>query len=174
MSYRDHIISFSLPVGVLIVIPSCLIVLSNDYFIGWGFSPAIDVFLFFLGFLLIALGVDLLINCIRLFSIIGKGTLAPWSPTKHLVVSGMYRHTRNPMILGVLIALLGESILLSSFPIFIWFLLALIINHIYFIKSEEPGLVARFGDEYRIYMQHVPRWIPRRTPWYPEYEQDDN
>ncbi len=174
MSYRDHIISFSLPFGVLIVIPSCLLVFSNDYIFGWGFDPIIELLLSSLGFILITYGVFLLIICIRIFSRIGEGTLAPWAPTKNLVVSRLYRRTRNPMISGVLIALLGESILFSSFPIFVWFILALIGNHIYFIKSEEPGLLARFGDEYRIYMEHVPRWIPRRTPWYPEYTQDDN
>jgi protein-S-isoprenylcysteine O-methyltransferase Ste14 len=109
-----------------------------------------------------------------MFSRIGEGTLAPWAPTKHIVVTGLYRHVRNPMISGVLIALLGEAILFSSFSIFLWFILASIVNHVYFIKSEEPGLLARFGDEYRVYWENVPRWIPRRTPWYPEYNQEDD
>jgi protein-S-isoprenylcysteine O-methyltransferase Ste14 len=158
---------------VLIVVPSCLIAFFNDHFLGWGFDPIINIFLLLLGFSLILSGVILLTICIRMFSRIGKGTLAPWAPTQNLVVSGLYRRTRNPMIFGVLIVLLGESILFSSFSIFIWFILALIINHIYFIKSEEPGLLARFGDEFRIYMENVPRWIPRRTPWYLEYKQED-
>jgi protein-S-isoprenylcysteine O-methyltransferase Ste14 len=42
------------------------------------------------------------------------------------------------------------------------------INHVYFLVSEEPGLVKRFGAEYREYAQHVPRWIPRITSWRPE------
>jgi protein-S-isoprenylcysteine O-methyltransferase Ste14 len=173
-SYRDYIGSFSLPFGVLIVIPACLIVLSNDYFIAWGLDPIIDVLLALLGLTLIISGVALLIKCIQMFSRIGKGTLAPWAPTKHLVVSGLYRRNRNPMISGVLLALLGESILFSSISIFIWFVLALIVNHVYFIKSEEPGLLARFGDDYQIYMENVPRWIPRRTPWYPDYKKEED
>ena len=40
-----------------------------------------------------------------------------------------------------------------------------VVNHAYFIVSEEPGLEKRFGDDYRRYKQHVPRWLPRRTPW---------
>ncbi|MHA2314349.1 MAG: methyltransferase family protein [Candidatus Hermodarchaeia archaeon] len=38
-------------------------------------------------------------------------------------------------------------------------------NHIWFIKREEPDLERRFGDEYRQYKRNVPRWIPRRSPW---------
>ena len=174
MSYRDHICSFSLPFTVLILVPACLIALSNDYLLGWGFVLFIEIFLFFLGLFLISFGAVLLITCVRLFSRIGEGTLAPWVPTKKLVISGPYQVVRNPMISGVLFILLGESILLSSLSIFIWFILASLVNHIYFIKSEEPGLLARFGDEYRIYMENVPRWIPRRTPWYIEYMQDEN
>ena len=173
MSYRDHIGSFSLPLATLIVAPACLIVFSNDYTVWWGLDPIFDILLFTLGFFLILSGFTLLIICIRMFSSIGKGTLAPWAPTQNLVVSGLYRHTRNPMISGVLIVLLGESILLSSFSIFIWFIVALVVNHVYFIKSEEPGLLERFGDEYPIYIERVPRWIPRRTPWYPEFKQED-
>ncbi|MFW9959314.1 MAG: hypothetical protein ACFFCT_14700, partial [Candidatus Odinarchaeota archaeon] len=61
-----------------------------------------------------------------------------------------------------------------SLSIFAWFVLSLIGNHIYFIMSEEPGLLARFGNEYRLYMANVPRWIPRRTPWYQEGQQEKN
>jgi len=150
MSYRDHVGSFSLPFMVLILIPWILIVISNDYILAWGFNPTIDILLSLLGLTLIISGVVLLIKCVRMFSIIGKGTLAPWAPTKNLVVGGLYRHTRNPMISGVLIALLGESILFSSLSIFAWFVLSLIGNHIYFIMSEEPSLLARFGNEYQL------------------------
>lgn len=55
---------------------------------------------------------------------IGKGTLAPWSPTRKLVIGSMYGHVRNPMIMGVLIVLTGEAIsIMSSLPINTLFLL---------------------------------------------------
>jgi protein-S-isoprenylcysteine O-methyltransferase Ste14 len=100
-----------------------------------------------------------------MFSNIGEGTLAPWAPTQKLVVVGIYRYMRNPMITGVLFALLGEWIVLSNYALFLWFLFFFLGNHVYFIKSEEPGLVARFGEEYELYRENVPRWLPRRTPW---------
>jgi protein-S-isoprenylcysteine O-methyltransferase Ste14 len=38
-------------------------------------------------------------------------------------------------------------------------------NLLYIPRSEEPGLERRFGDDYRRYKQHVPRWLPRWRPW---------
>ena len=48
----------------------------------------------------------------------GKGTLAPWELTQSLVVEGVYRHVRTPMISGVILVLLGESMLTASLPVF--------------------------------------------------------
>jgi len=43
----------------------------------------------------------------------------------------------------------------------------LFINAIYIPLLEEPGLVRRFGADYETYRRHVPRWIPRLSPWNP-------
>jgi protein-S-isoprenylcysteine O-methyltransferase Ste14 len=48
-----------------------------------------------------------------------------------------------------------------------WAILVFIINTVYFIFSEEPGLQKRFGEEYVEYKKNVPRWIPRLKPWKP-------
>jgi protein-S-isoprenylcysteine O-methyltransferase Ste14 len=90
---------------------------------------------------------------------------APWDPTQKLVVHGVYRHVRNPMITGVCSLLLGEAILFGSLPLLAWFLAVVVANLIYMPLFEEPGLDRRFGDDYRLYKHHVPRWIPRLTPW---------
>lgn len=174
MSRRDHPFSFVLPFVVLIIIPAFLLILSTDCSLAWEFDPVINILLMVVGFALMFSGVALLVVCIRLLSRIGQGTLAPWAPTQKIVVEGPYRRTRSPMLSGVLIVLLGESILFSSLSIFFWFALAWAMNHIYFIKSEEPALLARFGDDFRLYMENVPRWIPRRTPWCPEANHEGN
>jgi protein-S-isoprenylcysteine O-methyltransferase Ste14 len=102
---------------------------------------------------------------IRLFATVGKGTLAPWEPSQRLVVQGVYRRVRNPMISGVRFVLLGESALTASVSLFRSFTLFAVINAIYIPILEEPNLVTRFGDEYRTYERNVPRWIPRLAAW---------
>jgi protein-S-isoprenylcysteine O-methyltransferase Ste14 len=119
------------------------------------------------GLLVMLLGLFVMGETILTFIRIGKGTLAPWSPTHKLIIGGMYAYVRNPMILGVITVLMGESLTLSSLRIMIWGVLVFLINTLYFVLSEEPGLERRFGEEYREYKSEVPRWIPRRTPWRP-------
>jgi protein-S-isoprenylcysteine O-methyltransferase Ste14 len=55
--------------------------------------------------------------------------------------------------------------LFRSYNLLAWLIVFLLINHIYFVLVEEPGLAKRFGEEYEIYKQNVPRWLPRLTPW---------
>lgn len=69
------------------------------------------------------------------------------------------------MISGVLIILLGESVLLGSLAILAWALLFFLVNIVYFKLSEEPGLLERFGEEYKNYRSNVPMWLPRTKPW---------
>jgi protein-S-isoprenylcysteine O-methyltransferase Ste14 len=105
-------------------------------------------------------GAALFAWCVALFARVGKGTLAPWDPTRRLVAVGPYRHVRNPMISGVAFVLLGESLVLRSPRLGLWLLLFLAINQAWFLFVEEPGLERRFGDEYLRYRTAVPRWIP--------------
>jgi protein-S-isoprenylcysteine O-methyltransferase Ste14 len=102
---------------------------------------------------------------VLLFARVGRGTLAPWDPTRRLVIVGPYRHVRNPMITGVGSMLAGEMLYSHSPRIAAWLLLFVAINHAYFLLLEEPGLAVRFGEEYERYRLNVPRWLPRRTGW---------
>ena len=85
-----------------------------------------------LGYLLFLGGAFLFVQSIRLFIQIGKGTLAPWDPTRKLVVKSLYRYMRNPMITGVLTILLAEALLLKSTPILIWAVFFFLLNTVYF------------------------------------------
>ncbi|MHA2003749.1 MAG: methyltransferase family protein [Candidatus Thorarchaeota archaeon] len=164
MSRKAHAQSFMLPITVTILVPLLILALTS-WMPSWLLIFPLNYLTVALSILSIVGGLFLLGSTIRMFARIGRGTLAPWDPTQKLVVHGIYRYVRNPMITGVLLILLGESILFGSVWIYMWFLFFLIGNHFYFIKSEEPGLVRKFGDEYVRYAQNVPRWIPRRTPW---------
>ena len=152
----NQIVSFILPVTVLVIVP--LWIEKNRTLYGGSHL--------FLGLTLILAGLIIMVSTISSFIRIGKGTLAPWSPTKRFVVTGLYRYVRNPMIFGVLTALLGEALSLWSKNILIWAGTFLIINTIYFIIYEEPDLENKFGAEYREYKKHVSRWLPRLTPFY--------
>jgi protein-S-isoprenylcysteine O-methyltransferase Ste14 len=163
-SFTSQLKSFILPFTVLLIIPGAIL-WPSGFGIGWGLGLPWDMVVELAGAAILGTGLYLLVLCIKLFIDIGRGTLAPWSPTKKLVVTGPYRYTRNPMISAVSLALLGEAIVFGSTGIFIELILFLAINHIYFILSEEPGLEKRFGESYRIYKKNVPRWIPRLRPW---------
>jgi protein-S-isoprenylcysteine O-methyltransferase Ste14 len=110
-------------------------------------------------------GFGLFAWCISLFARVGQGTLAPWDPTSRLVAVGPYRYVRNPMISGVVTMLIGEALLHGSRVIAIWAATFIVINQVYFVLLEEPGLERRFGAAYLEYKSAVPRWIPRATPW---------
>jgi protein-S-isoprenylcysteine O-methyltransferase Ste14 len=154
-----------LPTMAILVIPTTLLLVTRGINLGWFLSFPLNIIPTVVGCALIGIGLFLLAKTIQLFAKIGEGTLAPWDPPKNLVVRGIYRHTRNPMILGVLIILLGEAVVFGSIFLFLWFLLFLIVNHIYIVKSEEPALIRRFKEDYLLYLKHVPRWIPRLKPW---------
>lgn len=160
----------ALPFVVLVVVPALLVTQTRSAAPGWTLPFPLNLLPVVLGIALIACGLTLLILTIRLFMTVGQGTLAPWDATQRLVVRGVYRHVRNPMISGVLCVLMGEAALLGSLPMLAWALLAIGVNVVYMPLVEEPGLQARFGDDYATYACHVPRWIPRRSAWLPESE----
>lgn len=153
------------PFMVVFVIPFCIVYFSEPVYIDGGHLPVWPNYIgpaIFLG------GFVLFIASVRLFILVGNGTLAPWNPTKKLVIRGLYRHMRNPMILGVVTMLLAEALFFFSYPLLCWALFFFLLNHLYFVISEEPGLAKRFGEEYLEYKQNVPRWLPRIKAWRPE------
>ncbi len=90
-----------------------------------------------------------------------KTTLNPMKPANanELVLDGLYKMTRNPMYLGMLMALVGWWIYLGSLsplfmlPVFVWLLT------VQQIIPEETVLEEKFGVEYLSYKQRVRRWI---------------
>jgi protein-S-isoprenylcysteine O-methyltransferase Ste14 len=148
-----------LPFNVTVTIPFILVTMERPASSGFG------SFAWIMGIGTILIGFCLMFTTITLFFKMGKGTLTPWDPTQRLVLSGPYRYVRNPMISGVIFILLGEVLIFRSFYLLCWLIIFAVINHIYFVWVEEPGLSKRFGKAYEEYKKNVPRWIPRIKPW---------
>jgi len=166
MSTLKHIRAIVLlPIMVTVVIPGTIMHMTGQANPGWSLPWLLKPAPLILGALFICCGLILMFRTVSLFAKIGNGTLAPWDPTQRLVVHGVYRHVRNPMISGVCCILFGEAILVGSVALLCWFIFFLLVNLIYIPLLEEPDLVRRFGEDYLIYKRNVPRWIPRLSPW---------
>jgi protein-S-isoprenylcysteine O-methyltransferase Ste14 len=74
------------------------------------------------------------------------------------------------MISGALCILLGEAVICGSLALCYWFGFFTLLNALYIPLFEEPQLAQRFGDDYALYAQNVPRWIPRWTAWQPPFD----
>jgi len=90
-----------------------------------------------------------------------KTTVNPMKPdaTSSLVVSGVYRYTRNPMYLGFLLILLGwaafqaNALALVVLPLFVLYMSR------FQIAVEERVLASLFADDYAEYCARVRRWL---------------
>ena len=109
-----------------------------------------------------ALGLFLLLWCVRNFYVLGKGTLAPWDPPRHLVIQGPYRVSRNPMYVAVSLILLGWAIGAGLTSLWIYAIAVPIAFHLRVVLNEEPFLERTQGDAWLRYKASVPRWIGRR------------
>jgi protein-S-isoprenylcysteine O-methyltransferase Ste14 len=108
-----------------------------------------------------ALGAAVALWCAWAFTVRGRGTPSPTDPPKELVVTGLYRHIRNPIYVGVVIILLGHVLWHPSRSILWMPLIVAVASHLFVTLYEEPHLRKTFGAAYEQYCQQVPRWIPK-------------
>jgi protein-S-isoprenylcysteine O-methyltransferase Ste14 len=86
-------------------------------------------------------------------------TIKPFEESSYLITEGLFRYSRHPMYLGMVLALVGLFILLGDLtpllviPVFVW-----VINK-RFVLVEEKALEERFGEEYLKYRSMVRRWV---------------
>lgn len=110
------------------------------------------------GIVLMGLGVLLILIAAGLFKW-RKTTINPFGQPAVVVRDGVYRFSRNPMYLGMLLVLMGTGIGLGNIlalllaPGFLWIMTR------WYILREEQLMDARFGDQYRLYRSQVRRWI---------------
>lgn len=130
----------------------------------WRIQDGASANLTIAGIVLIIPSLALLIECFVRFALSG-GTPAPITPTQHLVVTGFYRHVRNPMYVAVLGLIFGQLLLFGNPALLPYGLAVWLVVHVFVVSYEEPTLRRRFPEEYEAYFKAVPRWRPRLTPW---------
>lgn len=131
--------------------------LREPFFGSWAF-PVI-------GAVLVIAGVPVLLDSFARFAWHGLGTPAPVFPTRHLVISGLYRYVRNPMYVAVVSVILGQGLWFGSLRLLEYGFVVWLLFHLFVRVYEEPKLRRAFGVEYEEFCARVPRWIPRLRPW---------
>lgn len=112
----------------------------------------------YLGALPIVIGFAIIIWAAALFGKAGT-PIKPFQQSTHLVIGGVYRITRNPMYLGMVVILFGIAIVCGTIgpfipvPLFVWLLQR------EFIRFEEAALEEKFGSEYIAFKEKVRRWL---------------
>lgn len=76
-----------------------------------------------------------------------------------LVTNGVYRFTRNPMYVGLLLALSGWAAFLSSPSALVYLVAFVLYMNRFQIEPEERVLASRFGADYAAYRTRVRRWL---------------
>ena len=117
------------------------------------------------GLVLLLLGGLALLECFVRFAWIGFGTPAPVAPPEKLVVSGFYRHVRNPMYVAVVALVLGQALLFGQIRLLLYAAAVWLLFHLFVLAYEEPTLRRSFPEDYERYRRAVPRWVPRLRPW---------
>ncbi|MBL8518007.1 MAG: isoprenylcysteine carboxylmethyltransferase family protein [Betaproteobacteria bacterium] len=115
------------------------------------------------GLVLLTVGSACLIWCVLDFHIAGRGTLAPWAPPTRLVVRGLYRFTRNPMYLAVILVVVGWAIWSSMFGLWLYAAGLALGFHLRVVRFEEPTLARMHPRQWPEYVASVPRWL--WPPW---------
>ena len=106
----------------------------------------------------IVIGILMVLYCAQLFRQKGT-TIKPFEESSSLVKEGLFRYSRNPIYLGMIVFLFGLWVVLGSLtplgviPVFAWLIQEK------FIKEEEKMLEEKFGEEYKEYKARVRRWL---------------
>ncbi|HEX7027866.1 MAG TPA: isoprenylcysteine carboxylmethyltransferase family protein [Gammaproteobacteria bacterium] len=144
------------------ILPPVYLLLTLALMTGFHFLAPIAVFIpapvSYAGAVLVVLGIT--VASIAAWSFHKAGTpVIPFEPSTALVTGGLYKYTRNPMYLGMLLLLIGIAVLFGSLgpwlpiPFFIWVIQA------NFICGEERFLESIFGERYLEYKRKVRRWL---------------
>ncbi len=111
-----------------------------------------------LGLLGVVAGVLLALGGSRRFSAAGTN-IVPFTESAALVTQGVFAYSRNPMYLGMILALGGTALLLNTALPWLVVLAFALLLRIGFVRIEERLMEATFGEEYLSYQTRVRRWL---------------
>ena len=125
--------------------------------LAWG-GPLLPAPWPWLGIVAIGAGVLGATLAARQFAQAGTN-IVPLTQSTALVTTGMFRHTRNPMYLGMTLTLAGLAVLLNR--VLPWLILPVFVAILrwHFIRHEESLMAQTFGDRYLEYAARVRRWM---------------
>jgi protein-S-isoprenylcysteine O-methyltransferase Ste14 len=134
----------------LVVAPGTLAVYLPWTICRWRLaSPLLGFFPFrIIGVLMITAGLPILLDSFTRFAIQGMGTPAPVAAPRHLVVTGLYRHVRNPMYVAVSLLIFGQGLLFGSVSVLELGVVVWLGFFAFVVFYEEPVLRQKFGKEY--------------------------
>ena len=85
----------------------------------------------------------------------------PAGDSRPIWSEGVHGWSRNPLLLGVVLILIGECLAFESLALLVYAGLYWTWLTLYLVFAEEPALRRTLGDEYLQYCRHVPRWFLR-------------
>ena len=127
----------------------------------WVFSPGPRVIAVpwnLIGVAFVGLGIALNVNGDRQFQR-AQTTMNPFGEPRALVTTGVFRHSRHPMYLGMVLLTTGLALFIGyatplAGPALMW----AVLNH-RFIPHEERTMSRSFGQQYERYRTSTRRWL---------------
>lgn len=158
MRTKQFLSGLAVILAVWIIIPLFLILLNRFFNL-----PVVNNSMArFAGAIFFVVGVSGVLYFTKIHIKAGRITPVPSveSP-KRFIAEGLYRYSRNPMYLTILLTFFGGFLLLGYFLLFIYFLISILALHLFVVCVEEPELQKKFGERYIEYVRKVPRWLPK-------------
>src|SRR5579871_2734101 len=113
-----------------IVVPGTIAVYIPMRLVG-GYSRPQPGLLTWVGVMCTVIGAAIYFRCAWEFAVRGLGTPAPIAPTKFLVTTALHRYIRNPMYVGVALAILGQAALFRNLHVLEYAALMLLAAHLF-------------------------------------------
>lgn len=149
--------AFPWPPVIYVGATAASILLHMLYELPWVVPPVSDI-LFAVGWLLVAAWIALLVSALRAMRA-ARTTVHPTKAAAHLVTSGAFALTRNPIYLGNTLVMIGIGLIGGIAWFLVLALVAAFLTQKLAIEPEEQHLAALFGKKYRDYAKRVRRWV---------------